>query len=138
MEFAAAENLLSGIENNVIFLGKLDRRRLPPYYRGSVAGVFPSEEFENFPYSCLEAMSCGRAVVVTDSGGMAEMAENGISGCSVPAGEVEPLAEALTQVAREQDVARRMGEAARRRVLEHYSMAAITRRTVDLYREVCS
>jgi len=137
-EYLAAHALLADMADRVIFLGKLDRRELPPWYRGSVAGVFPSEEFENFPYTCLEAMACGRAVIVTDAGGMAEMMEDGVSGRCVPAGQAAPLAEALADVARNPESAGRMGEAARRRVLDCFSMAAISRKTLELYREVCS
>ncbi|MBN2432140.1 MAG: glycosyltransferase family 4 protein [Acidobacteria bacterium] len=137
-EYLTANDLLADIGDRVIFLGKVDRRELPAYYRGSVAGVFPSEEFENFPYTCLEAMACGRAVIVTDSGGMAEMVTDGVSGRCVPAGEAAPLAEALVDVAQRPDITERMGTAARGRILENYSMAAISRRTLDLYHEVCS
>jgi glycogen(starch) synthase len=134
-EYARRTGLLDGLEEAVRFLGRIDRRDLPPWYRGSRACIFPSEGFENFPYSCLEAMACGRAVVVTDAGGMAEMVEDGRSGFCVRAGEAAPLAEAMERLAGDPDLARKLGESARERVMARYSMAAITAETVACYRE---
>lgn len=135
-EFMDATGMLEGIADRVEFLGKVDRRQLPPLYRGSLACVFPSETFENFPYSCLEAMSCGKAAIVSDSGGMAEMVQPDRSGQIVPAGEIDALAEAMLALAASPGAARRMGEAARQRVLEEYSMDRMTAATLAFYREV--
>lgn len=136
MEYARQKGLLDGLSERVEFLGKVDRRQLPPLYRGSLGCVFPSASFENFPYSCLEAMSCGKAAIVTDAGGMAEMVENDRSGICVPAGSVEKLAEAMLRLAGSTEIAGQMGREARQRVLSEYSMEKMTGKTVELYQEV--
>jgi glycosyltransferase involved in cell wall biosynthesis len=135
-EYARSTGLLEGMGEAVMFLGRVDRSELPPWYQGSLACVFPSEGFENFPYSCLEAMACGKAAVVTDAGGMAEMAEDGVSGFCVRAGEAAPLAEALDRLASDRALAQRMGVAARRRVMAEYSLPSITAQTLRRYEEV--
>ena len=135
-EYARSTGLLEGLGESVMFLGRVDRADLPPWYHGSLACIFPSEGFENFPYTCLEAMSCGKAVVVTDAGGMAEMVENGESGFCVRAGEASALAEAMGRLAADRELARRMGSAARQRVLAEYSLPAITGQTLRRYQEV--
>lgn len=133
--YVSANGLLEGMDGKVEFLGKVDRRDLPPLYRGSLACVFPSEQFENFPYSCLEAMACGRPPVVTDSGGMAEMAVDGESGLVATAGCPESLARALARIVSDKDLADRMGKAARARVESRYSMEIMAERTTEIYME---
>ncbi|MCA1906305.1 MAG: glycosyltransferase, partial [Desulfarculus sp.] len=55
-----------------------------------------SSEYEGFPMSLLEAMSCGLAVVATDCGtGVREIIRPGVDGLIVPRGQLEPLAQAL-------------------------------------------
>lgn len=125
-----------GMDEAVKFIGRLDRRDLPPWYRGSLGAVFPSESFENFPYSCLEAMACGKGVIVSDSGGMTEMVSDGNSGLVVPAGSVEALAQAMLRFAEDPTLAAKLGQAARQRVQENFSLQPITIQTVQKYREV--
>jgi len=120
----------------VEFLGRVDRLELPPWYRGSLACVFPSADFENFPYTCLEAMACGRPAVVTDAGGLAEMVEDGRSGLCVPAGSPEALEAAIERLVTEPSLAQQLGAGARKRVIEAYNLAAVARRTLAVYREV--
>ncbi len=135
-EYARSTGLLEGLGEAVMFLGRIDRDALLPWYQGSLACVFPSEGFENFPYSCLEAMACGKAVVVTDAGGMAEMVEDGQSGFCVRAGSPAPLAQALDRLAADPELSHRIGLAARQRVLTEYSLPAITGQTLRRYEEV--
>jgi len=134
-EYAAANGLLDSLVESLVFLGKVDRRDLPPLYRGSLACVFPSESFENFPYSCLEAMACGKGAIVTDAGGMAEMVEDGRSGHCVAAGSIEALVGAMRTFAADPGLAARLGEGARQRVMAEYTMARITQRTLEVYLE---
>lgn len=134
--YAAELGLLAGVSERVHFLDRLDRDELPALIRGSRFGVFPSESFENFPYTCLECLSCGRPAVVSDTGGMAEMVEDGESGRIIPGGNVDALGRALRELHGNPDQAAAMGKAARQRVSERFSGPAVTARTVDVYREV--
>lgn len=81
-------------------------------------------------------MACGRAAVVTDSGGMAEMVEPGRSGLVAPAGSAEALSEAIGRLVEDEGRARTMGAAARRRVLDEYGLDTATVRILNHYREV--
>lgn len=135
-EYARRTGLLAGLDGVVEFLGRMDRLDLPPWYRGSIACVFPSSDFENFPYTCLEAMACGRPAVVTDAGGMAEMVEDGRSGLCVPAGSPEALGAALERLVADPAFAQQLGAGARRRVVDTYNLTAVTRQTLAVYHEV--
>ncbi|HKB15056.1 MAG TPA: glycosyltransferase, partial [Planctomycetota bacterium] len=118
------------------FLGRLSLGELIPHYQAAYACVVPSVSFENFPNACLEAMACGRPVVVTDQGGTVEMVEHGVSGLHVPAGDVEALAGSLRYLGEHAEDAERIGRAAREVVLERYATPRIIERTLALYERV--
>ena len=58
-----------GIEDKVLFAGRVDQRDLPPYYSSADALVI-SSHYESFGLVGLEALACGRPVVSTPVGGM--------------------------------------------------------------------
>ncbi len=60
----------------------------------------------------VEAFCRGRAVVGTDSGGIPDLVEDGVSGLLVPPGDALALAEALTRVLGEPDLAAGLGAGA--------------------------
>jgi glycosyltransferase involved in cell wall biosynthesis len=61
-----------GLGRAARFTGALDREALLPYYRESDAFILPSLN-EGMSNSLLEAMACGLPVIVTDTGGTAEL-----------------------------------------------------------------
>lgn len=132
-EFVRAKGMLRGIEDRVVFLGRVDYATLPEWYRGSLACVYPSINFENFPYTCLEALSCGNAVIATDSGGMSEMIRHDESGLVVKPGDTDALVAAMTQLAGDPGRAKALGAAARQRVLTEYALEPVTRRMLDVF-----
>jgi glycosyltransferase involved in cell wall biosynthesis len=68
-----------GLENRVRFTGLLQRALLPQIYREHDILLFPSVWDEPFSIVLLEAMSSGLAVVGTNSGGSAEILEDGVN-----------------------------------------------------------
>jgi glycogen synthase len=116
----------------------------------SQAAVFccPSV-YEPFGIINLEAMACETAVVASAVGGIKEVVVPEETGLLVEAalkpGTFEPedraafaaaLADAINRLARDPDLRRRMGEAGRHRVLEHFSWDSIAMRTIELYRSL--
>jgi glycogen(starch) synthase len=74
--------------------------------------VVPSR-WENFPYSCIEAMSTGLPVIASPHGGMRELVEDGVSGWIAADGTPDGLAAPLTRaLATPPGVRRAMGAAA--------------------------
>jgi glycosyltransferase involved in cell wall biosynthesis len=91
---------------------------------------------EGFGMVALEAMERARPVIAADIGGLGELVVDGETGLLVPPGEAEPLAEALVELARDPHRRRAMGEAGRRRALEHFAEHRSVERTELLYRAV--
>jgi glycogen synthase len=120
-------------------------------YSGAELFVCPSI-YEPFGIINLEAMACGTPVVASSVGGIPEVVVHGETGLLVPVEQMtespfEPieaekfardLADAINELMRDEPRRRKMAEAARRRVEEHFSWTAIARRVADLYRGVCA
>jgi D-inositol-3-phosphate glycosyltransferase len=58
-----------GIDDKVVFSGRVEQNHLPPYYGSADALVIPSY-YESFGLVGLEALACGRPVVSTPVGAM--------------------------------------------------------------------
>jgi glycosyltransferase involved in cell wall biosynthesis len=91
---------------------------------------------EGLPVVLLEAMAHGRPVVATPVGGTPELVADGETGLLVPPRDPEALAEALRRVLDDPDLARRLGEAGRRRVAERFSADDQARRILAIYDDV--
>jgi glycosyltransferase involved in cell wall biosynthesis len=79
------------------FHGVLPHSRLPELLATARVAVVPSR-WENFPNTCLEAMSSGLPVLASPSGGMAEMLEDGVTGWIAASQSPPQLAAALRRV----------------------------------------
>jgi glycosyltransferase involved in cell wall biosynthesis len=86
-----------GLAGRVRITGHLDDRGVFSEVLAARALVLPSLA-EGLPSVFLEAMALGRPVIGTAIAGHPELIEPGVSGWLVPAGSVEPLAEAMAEV----------------------------------------
>lgn len=129
-----------GIADRVHFLGEIQNRDVVPYYHASdVFALASVARSEAFGIVQLEAMACGKPVVNTSlNSGVPFVSLDGETGVTVPPGDVEALANALTALL--DDDARRVafGTAARRRVAAEFTAPIMGRRTLDLYRSLVS
>lgn len=88
---------------------------------------------ETFSNAALEAMAMGQPVVLSDVGGAREMVRDGVNGYLYPASDVKSLTAILERLAADLPATRRLGEAARRMVVERFSFA----RMIDEYAALC-
>ena len=94
-----------------------------------VAGVWaahhvcclPSRGGEGLPRTLLEGAASGRALVTTDVPGCRRLVRDGVEGLLVPPDDPAALAEAFRKLAADPDLVARMGEAARKRVLDGFT-----------------
>jgi glycosyltransferase involved in cell wall biosynthesis len=84
--------------------------------------VFPSVAPEAFPLSVLEAMSLGKSVIASDTGGVREMIEDGVSGFLVEPNRPEQIAERIIYLLQRQDIAHGIGKNAKERVAQEFSL----------------
>ena len=97
--------------------------------------VFPSFH-ENLPFSLLEAMNAGRAIVATAVGGNVEVVQDGQTGILVPARNATALANAILRLATDGELRNSMGEAGRERLAIHFSADAVITKTDALYQSL--
>lgn len=102
------------------------------FYGGFDVMVVPST-FEPFGLTNIEAMAMGRPVVGSDVGGIAEIIENEVSGFLVPPRDSRMLAEKITQLLLDPQLAAGIGSQARRHVERRFSVEAASRQMVELY-----
>ena len=103
------------------------------YLNAADAGLYASER-ESFGMGVLETMSFGKPVVATKVGGVAEIVEHGKTGFLNRLGDVASMTKAVRRLAADPALAHRMGERARVRAAEGFSVEAAVRHYVDLYR----
>jgi glycosyltransferase involved in cell wall biosynthesis len=108
---------------------------VPGFLAGLDVAVLPSLS-EGMSNALLEYMAAGRAVVATAVGGNIRLTEDGVSGLLVPPGDPARLAAAVGRLLSDPALADRLGAAARRRVEERYSRAAMVRRFEMFYRDL--
>ncbi|MFH1620160.1 MAG: glycosyltransferase [bacterium] len=119
-------------EGSVVFIDRLSRHLLAKYYDESTMCVFPSL-WENFPYTCLEAMSAGKPVVASRTGGFPDIIEDNVSGLLVPAGDHCALADAILKLLEDSPLLGTMGRNARKRMLDLCNPAAAATKTLEVY-----
>ncbi|MEH7344982.1 glycosyltransferase [Bacillus sp. JJ1532] len=92
--FIGVKDVSENFGENIIALSKTNNQHeLAEYY--SMADVFViCSEKENFPTTCIEALSCGTPIIGFDEGGTKETAPEGY-GTFVPYGDIKQLKMAL-------------------------------------------
>jgi glycosyltransferase involved in cell wall biosynthesis len=110
---------------NVTMLGRVPHERIPELYAEADAAVVLLRDkplFEGaLPTKMFEAMSAGRALVLSAAGEAAVLVEKASCGLVVPPERPNELAAALADLARDRERAGRLGEAGRQAVVEGYS-----------------
>ncbi|CAH0117937.1 D-inositol-3-phosphate glycosyltransferase [Paenibacillus sp. CECT 9249] len=124
-----------GLERHIIFTGFiLDDERNGLLQAADVC-VFPSL-YEPFGIVALEAMQSGTPVVVSDTGGFAELIEHGVDGFKALPGHRESLAWHITEMLLNGERAASMAAAAQRKVKRSYHWQSIAVTTRQVYEGV--
>jgi len=121
----------SGIQDRVRFVGYVPREEIVSYYQAAHVFALPSYN-EGMSLAVLEAMAAGLPVIVTRTGGTAELVEEGVNGFVFDWADVTTLTKRIQILANDRALARRMGAASRRRAM-HYSWDVIAARFLDLF-----
>ena len=141
---------VAGEPGRVIWIeNALDRRELAQLLSHATVACCPSV-YEPFGLVILEALACQTPVVASAVGGIPELVDHGVTGLLVPfepvsADTAQPaqperfardLATAINTLIGDGGLARKMGEAGRRRVLDAFSWSTTARRVVGLYEKL--
>ncbi|SJZ41308.1 Glycosyltransferase involved in cell wall bisynthesis [Marinactinospora thermotolerans DSM 45154] len=125
-----------GLSSRVRFLGFVPHARVPALLSGAALLALPSR-YEELGTAAVEAMRVGVPVVATDTGGLPEVVENGVTGLLVPVDAERALADALARLLDDAPARIRMGRAARRRAAG-YRWDRLAPRVLSVYDSVLS
>ncbi|MEL7185051.1 MAG: TIGR04063 family PEP-CTERM/XrtA system glycosyltransferase [Pseudomonadota bacterium] len=126
-----------GIEEHVVFVGRIPAAEMPTYYGLANAMVYPrlSNRLTEMvtPLKPLEAMAQRIPVVASDIGGHRELIVNGETGFLYAAGNDDALCAAVTSVLQGDNLLDSIVCRARRTVEQERRWEAVSKRYVDLY-----
>jgi glycosyltransferase involved in cell wall biosynthesis len=124
-----------GIEEKIIFLKNLDYEDIDEYYQKASIVAFPSMCTESFGLVGIEAMSFGRPVVAFDVGGPREWLVDGETGFLVKRGDIKGLADRISQLIEDEQLARKMGQKGQERVGKYYRKEMHLKQFLTIYEE---
>ena len=122
-----------GVMRDTLFLGY--QEQVASFFAAFDVFILPSAN-EGTPVTAIEALAAGKPVVATRVGGIPDVVRDGEDGFLVAPGDVEALADRLAELATDDKLRERMGEAARARVRERYSVQRLVDDVDRLYRSL--
>jgi glycosyltransferase involved in cell wall biosynthesis len=125
-----------GLTENIDFLGRIDHKNLPKYYRS--ADVFTlTSRTENHPIALMEAMSCETPAVVPDVGWIPEMITDGDDGLIVDSRSPAAFAAAWESLLIDQSTHTRYGSRARETARARFEWSNRANKLLGIFKEVC-
>ncbi|MGA2216296.1 MAG: glycosyltransferase [Bryobacteraceae bacterium] len=126
-----------GLGKKVHFAGNVPGD-LRPYYHAADIFALPSvARSEAFGIVQIEAMAAGKPVVNTQlDSGVPYVSLHERTGLTVPPADPDALAAALNRLLDQNDLRRSLGQAARARAYQEFSLEAMTSRMMALYEQV--
>ena len=104
------EDLVNNVDN-IKNVGFKSGAELSDLIRRARASVYPSEWYENCPFSVMESQLYGTPVIGTDIGGIPELIRVGETGLLYNSGDVDALCDQIHVLWQDDDKARQMHEA---------------------------
>jgi len=123
------------IEGSVSLCDRVSYAELPERYGGARALALPSLIPEGLGMTAVEAGACGVPTVTFGLGGTSETVVDGETGLVVDQSR-ESLADGLIRILTDDDLAGRLGENARKKVVEQYSWDVISKKFDKLFRQI--
>jgi len=133
--------LQAQLQEQMRTLNLRDRAQFAGYLTGAaLAGAFKCADvlvvpslYEPFGIVALEGMVNRVPVIVADSGGLAEIVEDGRTGLKVPPRDPRALAQAIVRLLWDEPLRRQLGETGYEQAVSRYRWADVARQTVGAY-----
>lgn len=126
-----------GLNDKIYFTGYLDSKQVQKMYKCADVAVFPST-YEPFGIVALESMLAGVPTVVSDVGGLDEIITHGVDGMKAYAGNANSIADSVTALLYDHQLASNVSKKARQKVKEQFNWEKIAQDTHFTYEKaVC-
>ena len=132
-DYLAKEAWDFGVADHIFFTGFVDEKTLISIYQASDAAVFPSL-YEPFGITALEAMAAKTPIVVSDTGGLAEIIDHDRTGIKVYVDNSDSLAWGILRILQNSSFSNRIQRNAYEKVLREFDWHEIAEKTIVVYR----
>ena len=122
------------VDGQVYFLGRQSRSQVAEAMRRCTLFALPSY-YEGLGCVYLEAMCSGKTVIGCRGQGIDELVQHAVNGWLIGPGDLEELTESLATLLQKGGMRRRLGEAARKTILQSYTLDHQAAQLSALYRE---
>jgi len=127
-----AANQMGG---HVRFLGQLSEAQVLEAYQ-EMSVLLLTSELETSPMVVEQAMAAGKPVVATAVGGVPYLVDHGQNGILVEPNEPQQIADALVTLARDPDLRKRLGQAARQEAIARFKAESVAAKTHAMYLDI--
>ncbi len=121
---------LLGFSNVISLVGNLDRKQVRDLFRSADVVTLPSTlidgHHESFGIVAMEAAACGKLVIVGSLGGQPETVIHGETGFVIDGDDVHAIEDAIERLMEDKVLAKKMGDAGRKRAVAEFSWEKIT------------
>ncbi|UMZ73227.1 N-acetyl-alpha-D-glucosaminyl L-malate synthase BshA [Natranaerofaba carboxydovora] len=122
-----------GIEHKIKFLGKQDK--INSLMAISDLLLLPSEK-ESFGLVALEAMAFNVPVIATNSGGLPEVIDDGVTGYLADVGDIDKMADRAVYILKNSKIQEEMGKGSRKRALDLFNADNVVRQYEKMYEQI--
>jgi glycosyltransferase involved in cell wall biosynthesis len=129
------------LDDRVDLVGaRVQQEIIPMYQKAAVFALTPAitddGDRDGIPNVLVEAMACGLPVVTTAVAGIPELVIHNHNGLLFQPHDAQGIAAGLAALLGDQDLCRRLGQAARRTVMECFDSRVGASRMADLFRQI--
>jgi glycogen(starch) synthase len=125
------------LTGKVRLLGMLSEERVVSAIRSATI-IAAASRWEGCSLAALEALSCAKAFVSTDTTGVREVVSDGVNGIVVPVEDPRSLGQALVRLVKDSTLRRALASRARSTVLSQFTWSKVVDQYEALYRELLS
>lgn len=125
-----------GLEDSIIFTGTVSFKKLPYFFNACDVFVNPTIRQNGYDLTIVDAMACKKPVVVSNLGSVPTVVKHNVDGILVPPGDVNTLGKKVTKVLKDKKLASMLGGAARKKVVEKFSLDKMVENTSKVYKDV--
>jgi glycosyltransferase involved in cell wall biosynthesis len=130
-------NLSKRLSTNVLLMGAWPRDAVIGAWKRCTIGLIPSIVAETFGIVALEAMSMGKPVIATRSGGLTDVVVDGKTGLLIAPGDPHALREAMQFLLDDPEQCASMGAQAKQRVVRFQAKTVVSQ-IEQAYQELLS
>jgi glycosyltransferase involved in cell wall biosynthesis len=123
-----------GVAAKVHFRGRKSRREVAEAMQRATVFALPSR-YEGLGCVYLEAMAAGKPVVACQGQGIEEVIRPAVNGCLVAPNDLQGLTDTLATLLQQAELRHKIGGAARRTILQGFTLQQQAERLIGLYRE---